>query len=162
MKHIDKVNDIAKNVKSRRIELKLSYQDLAYKTGLSKSTLQRYESGSIKNIPLDKFQLLADALEIDPETLLGLNKENSFLANKNLTEKELLLLENFNKLNDSGKNKLIEYSNDLNYNIKYIHTDKEIDRESFSKNFNEIIKAIYGFFELAKNNTTTDSEKKNK
>ncbi|MBZ0312295.1 helix-turn-helix domain-containing protein [Clostridium butyricum] len=160
MKHIDKINSIAENVKHRRMELKLSYQDLASKTGLSKSTLQRYESGAIKNIPLDKFQLLADALEIDPEILLGLNKENLVSTNRNLTKKEELLLENFNKLNDSGKNKLIEYSNDLNCNIKYICTDKAINAEVFANNFNEIIKIIHNLCNNVDEDTNKSDDKK--
>ena len=46
--------EIVDRIKARRIELGYSYQDLADKTGMSKSTLQRYEAGAIKNIPLDK------------------------------------------------------------------------------------------------------------
>ena len=37
--------EIIERVRSRRLELGLSYQDLADKTGMSKSTLQRYETG---------------------------------------------------------------------------------------------------------------------
>lgn len=62
---------IVERVKSRRLQLDYSYQDLAGKTGLSKSTLQRYESGSIKNIPLDKLKDLAKGLQVSPEWLMG-------------------------------------------------------------------------------------------
>ena len=43
----------AERIAQRRRELGLSYQELADRTGLSKSTLQRYETGSIGSIPLD-------------------------------------------------------------------------------------------------------------
>ena len=41
------MNNIIARIKKRRTDLDMSYQELANKTGLSKSTLQRYETGSI-------------------------------------------------------------------------------------------------------------------
>lgn len=42
---------VAARMAARRKRLGLSYQSLAEKTGLTKSTLQRYEKGNIKNAP---------------------------------------------------------------------------------------------------------------
>lgn len=64
-------NEIIKRIKERRIRLDLSYQDLANKTGLSKSTLQRYETGFIKNLHIDKLEILAKALDTTPGYLMG-------------------------------------------------------------------------------------------
>ena len=63
--------EIIERIRDRRLELGLSYQDLADKTGMSKSTLQRYETGFIKNIPLSKVEALAKALRVTPEYLMG-------------------------------------------------------------------------------------------
>lgn len=63
--------EIIERIRGRRLELGLSYQDLADKTGMSKSTLQRYETGFIKNIPLSKVEALAKALRVTPEYLMG-------------------------------------------------------------------------------------------
>ncbi len=66
--------------KEKRLALGLSFQKLADKTGMSKATLQRYESGDIKNLPVDKLKILASALETTPGYLIGWNdtdKENS-------------------------------------------------------------------------------------
>ena len=38
---------------------------------MSKSTLQRYETGFIKNIPLSRVEALAKALRVTPEYLMG-------------------------------------------------------------------------------------------
>jgi transcriptional regulator with XRE-family HTH domain len=62
---------IIERIRKRRLELDLSYQDLADKTGMSKSTLQRYETGFIKNIPLSRVEALAKALRVTPEYLMG-------------------------------------------------------------------------------------------
>lgn len=67
----NRMKDIMKTLKERREYLNFSFQDLSKKTGISKSTLQRYETGSIKNIPMDKFEILSNALKIDPNEVLG-------------------------------------------------------------------------------------------
>lgn len=68
---------ITKKIKQRRIELGMSFQELADLTGMSKSTLQRYETGGIKNIPLDRLKVLAKALQCTPEWILDLPKEET-------------------------------------------------------------------------------------
>ena len=77
----DKWVEIINRMKNRRIELGMSYQDLADKTGMSKSTLQRYESGAIRSIPLDRLEDLANALQMDPAFLVGFPsaEENYYL-----------------------------------------------------------------------------------
>lgn len=79
-------------IKERRNDLNMSYQELANKTGLSKSTLQRYETGSIKNMPIDKLEVIANALDISPAYLMGWEddkKETKSTFNPNvITEKD--------------------------------------------------------------------------
>lgn len=58
---------LQKTLKSRRLFLNFTYEELANKVGINKSTLQRYESGGIKNIPYDKILPLCEALGINPE-----------------------------------------------------------------------------------------------
>jgi transcriptional regulator with XRE-family HTH domain len=70
-------SEIIKRIKERRIMQNLSYQDLADKTGISKSTLQRYETGFIKNLPIDKLEILATALNTTPGYLMGWEKEST-------------------------------------------------------------------------------------
>ena len=41
----EKMQDIMSRMKKRREELDMSYQTLSDKVGISKSTLQRYETG---------------------------------------------------------------------------------------------------------------------
>ena len=68
-------DDIIKRIKKRREELGLSYQDLAARTGLSKSTLQRYETGDIANIPLSKISVLAKGLQTTQQFIMGWEEE---------------------------------------------------------------------------------------
>jgi len=62
---------IIKRIKDRRVELGLSYQDIADATGLSKSTIQRYETGSIRKVPINQIKELARALHTTPSYLMG-------------------------------------------------------------------------------------------
>ncbi|WP_297632098.1 helix-turn-helix transcriptional regulator [uncultured Clostridium sp.] len=121
---------IMERVKSRRLELNLSYQDLAEKTNMSKSTLQRYETGSIKNIPIDKLGIIAKALNIDPIWLLGFTPSSIELS---LEEQEYL--NNFRKLNSLGQSKVISYTSDLIDSEKYSHDTTTVTTEyNYSSN----------------------------
>ncbi len=54
-----------------------TYVDLAQRTGISKSALQRYATGVTEKIPLDRLEVIASALGIAPEYLLGWTDEKS-------------------------------------------------------------------------------------
>ena len=54
----ENMKKIAHRLKEARDKAGLSLQELADRTGMSKSTLQRYEAGGIKNVPLDKLERL--------------------------------------------------------------------------------------------------------
>ncbi len=111
-------NLIIERIKNRRKELGYSYQVLANKTNMSKSTLQRYETGAIKNIPLDKLKVLANALEVSPTYLLGLEYKQdltySVFAQEDTREYEVFTSEEkrlifaYRKLNKEAKN-IIDY-----------------------------------------------------
>lgn len=65
------LRDFSQNMQRRRAQLGLTYQDLANRTGMSKSTLQRYETGAIQNISRNKLEILAKGLNMTVEQLLG-------------------------------------------------------------------------------------------
>lgn len=116
-------NIIAK-IKKRRTDLNMSYQELANKTGLSKSTLQRYETGAIKNMPIDKLEILASALNVSPAYLMGwenTNIKNDFnKAEDTISIKERKLLNSFNNLNETGKDEAIKRVSELTLIPSYI------------------------------------------
>lgn len=88
------LDQIRKRISDRKDELNYSYQDLADKTGLSKSTLQRYVTGDIGNIGLDKIELLAKALHTTPSYLMGWEDDDV------VTEEDVIKLND--KLNEFG------------------------------------------------------------
>lgn len=58
-------------IKSRRVELGLTLEEIAKMIGVSTPTIQRYESGEIQNMRRDKVKKLADALQLSPAYLMG-------------------------------------------------------------------------------------------
>lgn len=83
-------------VKKRRIELGLTMEDLARRVGVSKATIQRWESGEIKNVRHDKITKLSDALETTPSYLMGWENHSKILT-ENEDEELLLLYEKIKK-----------------------------------------------------------------
>lgn len=66
--------DIKDKLKDRRLELNLTLQEVADIVGVSKATIQRYESGDIDNMRRDKIALLAKALQVTPGFIMGLDE----------------------------------------------------------------------------------------
>lgn len=67
--------EIAKRVTERRTELNITREELAEKIGVSKSTMQRYESGAVQQIPFDKLEKIAEVLNTTVATLSGYEEE---------------------------------------------------------------------------------------
>jgi len=50
---------------------KLGYMEIEEKTGMSKSSVQRYATGTTKKIPIDAVEKLAPLLNVSPAYLMG-------------------------------------------------------------------------------------------
>lgn len=120
------MTEIARRIEKRKNELNLSYQDLADLTGMTKSTLQRYVTGKIENIPLSKIDVLASALQTTAEQILGWEtKQNlSVMENKELTNKKLYLMTEFEKLSEDKQKLLLNYIVFLNSNNEHKNEQK--------------------------------------
>ena len=96
---------IMKRIKEKRLELGLSFQELSRKTGISSSTLQRYETGYISNVPLSKLKPLSKALGVTPIYLMGWEDEKTEKAPE-LLEDEKEILNIYNQLDEGDKGEL--------------------------------------------------------
>lgn len=68
---------IGKIIKERRLELGLTLEQVAQMVGTSKQTIHRYEVGIISNIPSDKIEALAKALQTTPQHLMGWDSDQN-------------------------------------------------------------------------------------
>jgi len=96
--------NIGDRIKSRRIELGLTQKDVAEKLGVKDATVQRYESGNIKNLKQEKISKLSEILCVKPEWLMGWNKDDSTnFSRKYVSSDDQTLLSDFHKLNNAGR-----------------------------------------------------------
>ncbi len=85
------------NIKKKRQENNMTLEEVALKVGVTRQTIQKYESGVVSNIPSDKIELLAKALNTTPAYLMGWNK-SSDNDNSHLLLDEMDLLNNYRLL----------------------------------------------------------------
>lgn len=63
--------DLGKRIELRRTQLNLTLDDIASEIGVAKSTVQRYEKGSIEKIKLPVIEAIARVLNVSPAWLCG-------------------------------------------------------------------------------------------
>lgn len=63
--------EIGERIKTRRISLGMTMEDVANRIGVTKSTVQRYETGKISRIKLPVIESIASALGVNPDWLIG-------------------------------------------------------------------------------------------
>ncbi|MBR3591628.1 MAG: helix-turn-helix domain-containing protein [Clostridia bacterium] len=73
--------EIGKILKQRRLELKLTLEDVGNAVGVGKSTVKKWEDGYIANMKRDKIASLASVLQISPSVIMGWNDENGTFVN---------------------------------------------------------------------------------
>lgn len=63
--------DIKDLIKTRRIQKNLTMKELADKVGVSEATISRWESGEISNMKHKGIIALSNALDIEPNIIMG-------------------------------------------------------------------------------------------
>lgn len=104
---------INSNIYSLRKSLKMSMEELGNKIGTTKQTIQKYESGEIKNIPYDKINLLAEALNVTPVELMGFDDMPNVKEVRHL-DAEMAVIDfelnhKFGKLTDTEQKEVMQY-----------------------------------------------------
>ena len=106
-------------IKDLRIKNGYTQKELARKLGIQLTTMQKYESGTIKNVKLETLQKLCQIFEAPPSTFVFPNMDE---------EGKCWLLEyaivRYSKLKDEGVKKLIVYMEDLRKIDEYAVQDE--------------------------------------
>lgn len=91
-----------------------------YNVKMNRSDISQYVSG-ISKPGQDKLAMLGMALDLNEAWLMGYEtyKERTLEA-RVISDDEQKLTDNYEKLNEAGKKKLLDYSNDLIENPKYL------------------------------------------
>ena len=90
-------------IKSRRIELGLTVEELSHKMGYKdKSSISKIENGKA-DIPQSKIAAFADALETTPAYLMGWNETDEI----ELSPEEIELIKKYRKTSKKNKNTIL-------------------------------------------------------
>lgn len=118
---------LADRIKYKRNELGKTLEEVGQMVGVTKATIQRYENGNIQNIPSDKIELLASALNTTPAYLMGWEddkKSEKIKPISPLSPEEKQILDPYKQLNSEGQEKAVSYTWDLVDSNKY-NKDKQ-------------------------------------
>lgn len=78
---------LGNNIKHARKAAGLTQEDIAKEIGVSKQTVQKYESGVITTISSDKIEIIAKLLKTTPAKLMGWENDSSLkLISPNITD----------------------------------------------------------------------------
>ena len=99
------VNDRIKEMRKRK---GLTLLEVAEYLGVQEATVQRYESGNIKNLKHETICKLAELFGCDPQYLLGWSENNSETFEATITEEEKMLLELFRRVPDESQKMVLD------------------------------------------------------
>lgn len=120
-----------KNIKKARLQQNMTLDDVARIVGVSRQTIQRYESGVIGNIPSDRIEKIAKALHTTPGALMGWDSDapatdgyyddpdTAELAEKLRTDPELKVL--FSAAQDLSPEEMQQAAN----YIRFLKTERD-------------------------------------
>lgn len=92
-----------------------TYVDLAQKTKISKSALQRYATGKTEKIPLDRLETMADALGVSAAYLMGWD-DGTYTTLRDMAE-DMAYSDKFNALSKEKKLLALASVRDLPKNV---------------------------------------------
>lgn len=115
--------DIGTRIKDLRKLAGLSQEELGRRVGVQRAAINKYEKGTVTNIPIHTIEQMAIIFDVSPTYLVGWNgNEGNELAvetkivqgvDRLFGKDTLMVLELFVELNPSNKKKALEYLQDL-------------------------------------------------
>lgn len=115
---------IGSRIKEKRETVGISQEQLGKMCHTTKQTIFKYESGLVTNIPMDRIVAIANALGVEPCSIMGWDENRCPETRRNvnypvpkLTPDESDLLHKYRCLDDPGKGRV---RNVLNYEYNAI------------------------------------------
>lgn len=112
------MNTIGNKIRIAREAKDITQEQLGKLCNTTKQTIFKYENGIITNIPMDRIQIIAKILEINPCYLMGWSEvisPSDCDSSIKLTTEESLLVKKYRQLDERGK---AAVQNVLNYEYK--------------------------------------------
>lgn len=139
-------NTIAQRIRQALDENRMSQQDLADKTGISKSSISQYLSGKVEP-KQDRIYEIAKVLNVNPGWLMGFDADMAYQFRTGNSAQVRTLVEVYNQLNAEQQNRLATYAelllskqgelDELDEQIEKLRAKKEKILEEIKKDSSE-------------------------
>lgn len=139
--------DIGAKLKQRRLDEKMSAEELAKRLGVSKTTIYRYEKGEIAKVPTETLEKISKILNTSPAYFMGWSETSDI--NVNVSE----IISIYNKLKQPRQEKVLDFANkqlaeqEQENNITSIFTKREDDDEYIDDHVQGLVAAGRGVFQ---------------
>lgn len=134
------MSDFVKRLNLLMTDKNISQNKLAEMTGITQSSISDWANGKYKPRQ-DKVYLLSEALKVSPAYLLGYT-DNKNLDQHDYKEENDNLNMLFNKLNDEGQEKVLNYTQDLVDSGKYSKNEDTISYMPSTEEMLDYLKEI--------------------
>jgi transcriptional regulator with XRE-family HTH domain len=110
-------------IKELRLIADMSQEELGRRVGVQRAAIQKYEKGTVTNIPLITIERIANVFDVSPTYIVGWSTEpsNPLAAEVRIIQgikkffgtDAVELLEIYVSLNNAGKKRLVQYAEDI-------------------------------------------------
>ena len=110
-------------IKELRLISEMSQEELGRRVGVQRAAIQKYEKGTVSNIPLQTIEKIARVFDVSPTYLVGWSEEpsNPLAAEVRIIQgikkffgaDAVNLLELYTTLNVAGKQRVFQYAKDM-------------------------------------------------
>ena len=114
-------------IKELRLLAEMSQEELGRRVGVQRAAINKYEKGTVENIPIKTIEKIAQVFDVSPTYIVGWNNEEKNLSAEVKTiqgvklfygNESVELLESFNNLTPKGKKKVLQYVDDIYWAYK--------------------------------------------
>ena len=101
----------------------MSQEELGRRVGVQRAAINKYEKGSVTNIPLAMIEKIANVFDVSPTFIVGWNSENTNPLSAEVKviqgvqrffgEDAVDLLEVYSTLSTSGRRRVYQYASDM-------------------------------------------------
>ena len=126
-------NIIGERIKYLRLLSEMSQEELGNRVGVQRAAINKYEKGSVTNVPIATIEKIATIFNVSPTYIVGwdtvevnpLSAEVKVLqgVKQFYGEQAVELLESYVQLTSKGKKRVIQYAEDMSL----IYADAEVN-----------------------------------
>lgn len=110
-------------IKELRLIADMSQEELGRRVGVQRAAIQKYEKGTVTNIPINTIEKIANVFDVSPTYIVGWSTEpsNPLAAEVRVIQgvkkffgmEAVELLEVYMMMNRTGKRRLFQYARDM-------------------------------------------------